>query len=135
MAKRSTETSTEDLAREVAELRALVKQAEASGQIPVEIPGEFAFSGLETPEGQILSGKVKFKRGRITTVAFGARVKSASLIKVANGEQLTAQEAAESPALVSAGQQKCAALLTSWINKNVNSLDYFFDNQEPPSEQ
>jgi hypothetical protein len=109
-----------DMAAEIARLNARIDAAVDAGQLLAEIPGEFRFDGYETPEGQLLTGAVKFKPGKRYVIAFGHRISTAVLLKVANGEELTAEEVRDNQALVSAGEARCRQLLQRWITGGAN---------------
>lgn len=110
-----------ELATEVARLNELIATAQANGgKLLEEIPGEYRIDGFETPAGKVLSGVVKFKPGKTQVVAFGDRVSTAVLLKVANGEALTAEEHAKNKVLIKQGRAACEALLHKWILSDAN---------------
>jgi len=130
MAKKTTseEFATEresQLADEIARLNAQLDAAKANGgKLLDEIPGEYRIEGFETPDGKVLSGSVKFKPGKKHIVAFGARVSTEAMLKVANGEPLTLEESAKNPALVKAGRAAVEAKLQKWILNGANLFNF-----------
>jgi len=105
----------QELLAENERLQLRLQKAEDSGALLAEIPGEYNIAGYETPDGHFLTGKAKFKDGKKYVIAFQNRVSTAVLMKVANGEELTAQEKNENIAVVKAGREACEALLQRWI--------------------
>jgi len=123
-----------DPAKELEELNALVDQAENQGLIPRDVPGEFYFC-LEKPDGTLHEGYAKFKRGKTHLVAFGRRVHTSVLMKIANGESITPEEAAANPILLGAGKDRCAELLTKWIIIGANHFTFSEINTTTTNEE
>lgn len=115
--------------RQAAELlEGLQQQVRGGGPIITprfeEVPGVFSASYTDPNTGEAVERTVKFKLNQLgVRVPGGIVVSSASLMKLANGEPLSEQELAASPALSGWSSQKASDYLTDLVKKGSSQLE------------
>jgi len=89
----------------------------------VEIPGTFEAKWNDPMTGEPKSKNVKFQMNQqAVRLTGGITVSSAAMMRLANGETLTADELAASPALVGWTSQRAADFLTDLVKKGYTML-------------
>lgn len=98
------------------EIAALNEQLAAAKSDPTEIPGSLEIK-VESANGKKATVKIGFVNG-LKTVAFaGKRTSTAALLKVANGEKLTADELRANPALGKTKPEAVKETLAKWYTR------------------
>lgn len=121
-----------DLEKEIIALKAQNKDlevalaaAKSSGIVSLPVEGVFYVELEDTSSEEGFVRKAyKFKNGLVNTfLETGEKVSSASLIKVANGEELSEKEQAADPVLLRLGQEKAQARLTHFVSIGASVIE------------
>lgn len=88
-----------------------------------EVSGTFTVELEDAENGGQVSKTVKFQPGFVyCRIPSGVKVSSASLLKLANGEELSTEEAAANPELVQLGAKGAKSFLTNLVAKGASFL-------------